>query len=89
MAATPDFVAKNADTVVAYLKAWQDVGRDFKENPNGEGGIAFPHRALSKAEVDALGIKDVVGGLQNVILTGTDGKVYSLILRPLLPEESE
>ena len=62
---------------------------DFKEAPNGEGGVAFPHRALSKAEVDALGIKDVVGGLQNVILTGTDGKVYSLILRPLLPEESE
>ena len=25
MAATPDFVDKNPDTVVAYLKAWQDV----------------------------------------------------------------
>jgi ABC-type nitrate/sulfonate/bicarbonate transport system substrate-binding protein len=33
MAATPDFVDKNADTVVAYLKAWQEVARDFKENP--------------------------------------------------------
>src|SRR5438132_2794367 len=33
MAATPDFVAKNADTVIAYLKAWQDVARDFRENP--------------------------------------------------------
>ena len=33
MAATPDFVQKNPDTVVAYLKAWQDVARDFKNDP--------------------------------------------------------
>ena len=34
MAATPEFVAKSADTVVAYLKAWLDVARDFKDSPN-------------------------------------------------------
>jgi NitT/TauT family transport system substrate-binding protein len=34
MAATPEFVAKSADTVVAYLKAWLDVARDFKEAPD-------------------------------------------------------
>ena len=34
MAATPEFVAKSADTVVAYLKAWLDVARDFKESPD-------------------------------------------------------
>ena len=33
MAATPDFVDKHADTVVAYLQAWQEVARDFKDNP--------------------------------------------------------
>jgi len=33
MAATPDFVQKNSDTVIAYLKAWQEVARDFKDNP--------------------------------------------------------
>jgi ABC-type nitrate/sulfonate/bicarbonate transport system substrate-binding protein len=33
MAATPDFVQKNPDAVVAYLKAWLDVSRDFKEQP--------------------------------------------------------
>jgi ABC-type nitrate/sulfonate/bicarbonate transport system substrate-binding protein len=33
MASTPDFVDKNPDTVIAYLKAWQDVARDFKDNP--------------------------------------------------------
>jgi len=34
MAATPELVAKGADTVVAYLKAWLDVARDFNESPN-------------------------------------------------------
>ena len=34
MAATPDFVAKSPETVVAYLKAWLAVARDFKDNPN-------------------------------------------------------
>ena len=33
MAATPEFVDKNPDTVVAYLKAWLDVEKDFKNNP--------------------------------------------------------
>lgn len=33
MAATPDFLAKNPDTAVAYLKAWLDVAGDFKNNP--------------------------------------------------------
>jgi ABC-type nitrate/sulfonate/bicarbonate transport system substrate-binding protein len=34
MAATPEFVQKSPDTIVAYLKAWLEVSRDFKENPN-------------------------------------------------------
>jgi NitT/TauT family transport system substrate-binding protein len=33
MAATPEFVEKNPDTVVAYLKAWLDVEKDFKSSP--------------------------------------------------------
>jgi NitT/TauT family transport system substrate-binding protein len=32
MAATPDFVKKSPDTVVAYLKAWLEVAKDFKSN---------------------------------------------------------
>jgi NitT/TauT family transport system substrate-binding protein len=41
MAATPDFVDKNADTVVAYLQAWQEAGRDFKENPNKVADVIY------------------------------------------------
>jgi NitT/TauT family transport system substrate-binding protein len=34
MAATPDFVQKSPETLIAYLKAWLEVARDFKENPD-------------------------------------------------------
>jgi ABC-type nitrate/sulfonate/bicarbonate transport system substrate-binding protein len=34
MAATPDFVQKSPDTIVAYLKAWLEVARDFKDKPD-------------------------------------------------------
>jgi ABC-type nitrate/sulfonate/bicarbonate transport system substrate-binding protein len=34
MAATPEFVDKNPDTIVAYLKAWLDVAKDFKNEPD-------------------------------------------------------
>jgi sulfonate transport system substrate-binding protein len=33
MAATPEFVEKHPGVVVDYLKAWLDVGRDFKQSP--------------------------------------------------------
>ena len=35
MAATPEFVDKNPDAIIAYLKAWLDVAKDFKNN-NGK-----------------------------------------------------
>ena len=34
MAATPEFVAKSAEALVAYLKAWLEVAGDFKTQPN-------------------------------------------------------
>lgn len=33
MAATSEFVEKNPQAVIAYLRAWLDVGKDFKQNP--------------------------------------------------------
>ncbi len=59
MAATPDFVAKNPDTIIAYLKAWQDIARDFKESPGKvtdaihafytSKGYTMPRDTLAKA----------------------------------------
>jgi NitT/TauT family transport system substrate-binding protein len=41
MAATPDFVQKSPDTVIAYLKAWLDAGRDFKTAPDKVADVIF------------------------------------------------
>ncbi len=41
MAATPEFVEKYPDTVVAYLKAWLDAGKDFKQNPNKVADVIY------------------------------------------------
>lgn len=63
---------------------------DFKMGPaDGTGGPAFPHRAMTADEIGALKIGDIAGGVQGPILKAPDGKLYTLILRPLLVEESE
>ena len=41
MAATPDFVAKSPDVIVAYLKAWLAAGRDFKQAPDKTAEVAY------------------------------------------------
>jgi ABC-type nitrate/sulfonate/bicarbonate transport system substrate-binding protein len=41
MAATPDFVQKSPDTVVAYLKAWIDVASDFKNHPDKIANVVY------------------------------------------------
>src|SRR5215475_10261183 len=78
MAATPDFADKSPDTVVAYLKAWQDVARDFKENPAKVADVIYAFftskgyamsketfaAALAKVEVSPGFPPDVATGLQ-------------------------
>ena len=41
MAATPDFVEKSPDTIVAYLKAWLGVAKDFKERPQQVSDVIY------------------------------------------------
>ncbi len=66
MAATPDFIQKSPETVVAYLKAWLEAGRDFKTAPDKVADVIFAfyaekgytmardtfRKALSRVEVD-------------------------------------
>ncbi len=60
---------------------------DFKPGADGSGGAAFPHRAMTADEIAALNIESTEGGLQGLVLKAPDGKLYTLILRPLLVEE--
>ena len=41
MAATPEFVEKYPTVVVDYLKAWLDVGKDFKQNPAKAADVIY------------------------------------------------
>jgi NitT/TauT family transport system substrate-binding protein len=41
MAATPEFVDQHPETVVAYLKAWLAVGKDFKGDPNKPADVIY------------------------------------------------
>ena len=41
MAATPEFVQKSPETVVAYLKAWLEVAKDFKSDPKKVSDTIF------------------------------------------------
>jgi NitT/TauT family transport system substrate-binding protein len=41
MAATPEFVEKNPDTVVNYLKAWIDAEKDFKNSPQKVADVIY------------------------------------------------
>ncbi|MCF8477101.1 MAG: ABC transporter substrate-binding protein [Pseudolabrys sp.] len=41
MAATPDFVDKNPDAIVGYLKAWLQVEKDFKEEPDKVADVIY------------------------------------------------
>ncbi|MGD9921674.1 MAG: ABC transporter substrate-binding protein, partial [Pseudorhodoplanes sp.] len=41
MAATPDFVEQNPKAVIAYLQAWLDVARDFKEQPKKVSDVIY------------------------------------------------
>ena len=55
-------------------------------NPNGPFLL---QRVRSPAEVAAIGVEGFEGGLLNAMLRGTDGTLYALSTRPLLPEEAE
>jgi ABC-type nitrate/sulfonate/bicarbonate transport system substrate-binding protein len=43
MAATPEFVEKYPGAVVDYLKAWLDVGKDFKQSPGKVGDVIYAY----------------------------------------------
>ena len=68
---------------------WPDVTpADFHELklPNG---FTWNARTMSAAEIGALNMANIQGGVINVVLSGPgDGKVYSFTLRPLLPDEA-
>jgi hypothetical protein len=81
---------RDANGAVPVAWPWPTIKlTDFVDPNAAAGGIRLPHRTMTPDEVAALGIKDVTGGLQNVVLKAPDAKIYGLTLRPLLADETE
>ncbi len=80
MAATPEFVEKYPATVVEYLRAWLDAGKDFKQNPSKVGEVIYAYytskgykmsrealnKAMANVEVDPGFPADVRPYLQQI-----------------------
>ncbi len=60
---------------------------DFVQ-PAAPDAPQFPIHTLTTADVDALGLTGIEGGFANLPITAPDGTVYTLALRPILPDES-
>jgi NitT/TauT family transport system substrate-binding protein len=80
MAATPEFVDKNPQAAVEYLRAWLDVAKDFKQNPGKTADVIYGFftskgykmsrdtfsKALGNVEVDVGFPSDVRPYLQQI-----------------------
>jgi sulfonate transport system substrate-binding protein len=80
MAATPEFVEKNPRVAIEYLRAWLDVGKEFKQNPAKVADVIYGfftskgykmsretfNKALANVEVDVGFPTDVRPYLQQI-----------------------
>jgi hypothetical protein len=63
---------------------------DFPAGPqDGSAPTTFPHRTLTPDDVAVLKLGDIPGGVQGLAIKAPDGKLYGLVLRPLLADEKE
>jgi NitT/TauT family transport system substrate-binding protein len=68
MAATPDFVDKNGAEIVPYLKAWLEVAKDFKDEPQKVADTIYSfytskgYKMSKKTFANALGRVEVSPG---------------------------
>jgi hypothetical protein len=66
---------------------WTDPQPEAFVMPANPNAFQMATRVLTAAQVEALGIDPHEGGLQGLSLIGPKGKLYSLSVRPLLPDE--
>jgi hypothetical protein len=68
---------------------WTDVAPTDFVSKGAADAFPTPTHTLTPAQVESLGVTPFTGGFQNLLLEGPDKKVYSLAVRPLLPEDLE
>jgi hypothetical protein len=66
---------------------WNEVTvADFKPDADPDG-LQFPHRTMTPDEVQMLNVTAFEGGFNGLVLRGSDKKLYTVALRPLLPDD--
>ena len=69
---------------------WKDIKPADFAGPADPNAFQIATRTLTPAEVAVLGVDGPEGGFQGMITSGPgDGKLYSLAVRPLLPDETQ
>ena len=66
---------------------WTTFGPDGFTSPADPNSFPTPTRTLTAEEVAALKVTGIQGGAQSIVLRTSNGKVFMLALRPLLPGE--
>lgn len=68
---------------------WPDLTVDDFTFPADPNQLQQGARVMTPAEIEAVGVEHPENGVQSgLVVKGTDGKPYTLVIRPLLPEET-
>ena len=67
---------------------WPDIKPADFAAPADPEALSFPRRTITAADVAKLKLEKIEGGLLGIPVKAPDGKVYTLALRPLLPDET-
>jgi hypothetical protein len=68
---------------------WPDLTVDDFAFPADPNQLQQGARVMTPAEIELLGVEGIENGIQSgLTVKGTDGKPYTLVVRPLLPDET-
>lgn len=60
MAATPEFVRDNPDTIISYLRAWLEAAEDFKKNPEKVNDVIYEFYASKGFKISKLALVNAI-----------------------------
>jgi ABC-type nitrate/sulfonate/bicarbonate transport system substrate-binding protein len=64
MVATPGFAKDHPDTLVAYCKAWLDVGKDFKDDPDKVANVIYQFYTSKGYKLELETFKKALSGIR-------------------------
>ena len=67
---------------------WSDIKPADFAAPADPDAISFSRRTITAADAAKLNLKQIEGGLMGIPAKAPDGTVYTIALRPLLPDEN-